>query len=137
MSVMGAATSLSVRIGVTKKKELTIGLVQLRCDHDPAANLENAVKRIRQAADAGAEVVCLPELFRSQYFCQTQDPANFDLAEPIPGPTTERLGALTRESGIVLVASLFERRAPGVSHNTAVCFDADGTIAGMYRKMHI
>ncbi len=115
----------------------TLGLVQLRCQADPEANMENGVQRIRQAAGSGAQIVCLPELFRSQYFCQRQDPSLFDLAEPIPGPSTERLGRAARETGTVVVTSLFERRAPGVYHNTAVILDADGELRGIYRKMHI
>jgi N-carbamoylputrescine amidase len=114
-----------------------LGLVQMRCEPEPEANLERAVARIRQAAEAGAQVVCLQELFRSQYFCQRQDPGLFDLAEPIPGPSSERLGRVARETGTVVVASLFERRAAGVYHNTATVLDADGSLLGLYRKMHI
>src|SRR6516164_5628875 len=116
---------------------LTLGLVQMRCSTDPRDNLERAVARVREAAKAGAQVVCLPELFRSQYFCQTEDHANFDLAEPIPGPSTEALGRVAKEARVVVVGSLFERRAAGVYHNTAVVFDADGSTRGLYRKMHI
>jgi N-carbamoylputrescine amidase len=116
---------------------LTLGLVQMRCGADPRENLEHAVARVREAAKAGAEVVCLPELFRSQYFCQTEDHAHFDLAEPIPGPSTEALGRVAKEAGVVVVGSLFERRAAGVYHNTAVVLDADGSTRGLYRKMHI
>jgi N-carbamoylputrescine amidase len=104
---------------------------------DPAANLERAVAAVEEAAGQGARVVCLPELFRSRYFCQSQDDSRFDLAEPIPGPTTEILSKLAARLEIVLVASLFERRAAGVYHNTAVTFDSDGREAGRYRKMHI
>jgi len=109
----------------------------MQCDPSPAVNLERAVKRIDQAGEAGANVICLPELFRSQYFCQSCDPTIFDLAEPIPGPSTERLGPLAKKLGKVIVASLFERRSAGVYHNTAVVFDADGAMLGLYRKMHI
>jgi N-carbamoylputrescine amidase len=116
---------------------VTLGLVQMRCDPQPEANLENAVGQIRAAAHAGAQVVCLPELFRSPYFCQREDAATFDLAEPIPGPSTERLGKVARETGTVVIGSLFERRAPGVYHNTAAVLDADGLLLGIYRKMHI
>jgi N-carbamoylputrescine amidase len=116
---------------------LHLGLAQMRCEPEPEANLERAVARVRQAAEAGAQVVCLQELFRSPYFCQRQDPALFDLAEPIPGPSTERLGRVARETGTVVVASLFERRAAGVYHNTAAVLDADGSLLGLYRKMHI
>jgi N-carbamoylputrescine amidase len=115
----------------------TVGLVQMRCDPVAAVNLERAITGIRQAAQQGAQIVCLPELFLSPYFCQRQDPALFDLAEPIPGPTTERLGQVARELGVVVVASVFERRGPGVYHNTAAILDADGRLLGIYRKMHI
>jgi N-carbamoylputrescine amidase len=114
-----------------------IGLVQMRCSEDPADNLARALQRIRDAARDGAQLVCLPELFRSQYFCQTEDHAFFDLAEPIPGPSTEALTQVAREAGVVVIGSLFERRAAGVYHNTAVVIDADGRLCGKYRKMHI
>ncbi|MFN3487152.1 MAG: carbon-nitrogen hydrolase [Planctomycetota bacterium] len=117
--------------------KFTIGLVQMRCTEDPKRNLTAAERMIRQAARAGAALVCLPELFRSLYFCQNEDPAQFELAEPIPGPTTRALGALARKLRVVLVGSVFERRAPGVYHNTAVVLDADGALVGIYRKMHI
>jgi N-carbamoylputrescine amidase len=117
--------------------KVTVGLVQMRCDPRPEANLEKAVTQIRAAAHAGAQVVCLPELFLSPYFCQREDASNFDLAEPIPGPSSERLGKVARETGTVVLGSLFERRAPGVYHNTAVVLDADGSLLGIYRKMHI
>jgi N-carbamoylputrescine amidase len=116
---------------------LPIGLVQMRCAEDPRENLEKALARVEEAAASGAKLVCLPELFRSRYPCQSEDPARFDLAEPIPGPTTEALSKLAAAREIVLVASLFERRAPGVHHNTALTFDADGARVGIYRKMHI
>jgi N-carbamoylputrescine amidase len=109
----------------------------MRCLPDRDANLETAVRRVREAASAGAQIICLPELFRSPYFCQREDPACFDWAEPIPGPSTERLGRLARDTGTVLVASLFERRTAGVYHNTAAVLDTDGTLKGIYRKMHI
>ena len=109
----------------------------MRCGPDPAENLERAASRVEDAAREGADVVCLPELFRSQYFCQREDPATFDLAEPVPGPTTERLSRVAREKGVVVVAPVFERRAPGLYHNSAAVIDADGRIAGLYRKMHI
>jgi N-carbamoylputrescine amidase len=115
----------------------SIGLVQMRMGADPAANLDAAVARIREAVARGARVVCLPELFRTPYFCQREDAALFDLAEPIPGPTSEALARVARELGVVVVASLFERRAAGVYHNTAVVLDADGAERGRYRKMHI
>ena len=117
--------------------EFKIALIQMRCSTDPAENLARALARIRAAARDGAQLICLPELFRSQYFCQTEDHANFDLAEPIPGPSTAALAEVAREAGVVLIGSLFERRAAGVYHNTAVIFDVDGSIKGRYRKMHI
>ena len=109
----------------------------MRCDADPDVNLGVAADRVRDAAKQGAQVVCLPELFRTPYFCQREDAALFDLAEPIPGPTSDALAKVARELGVVVVASLFERRAAGVYHNTAVVLDADGTKRGRYRKMHI
>jgi N-carbamoylputrescine amidase len=114
-----------------------VALVQMQCGTDPAANLERAIHFIREAAIGGAEIVCLPELFRSQYFCQSEDHANFALAEEIPGPTTDSLGEVARENKVVIVASLFEKRAAGVYHNTAAIIDADGKFLGKYRKMHI
>jgi N-carbamoylputrescine amidase len=122
---------------VPSPTEFKIALVQMRCSTDPADNLARAVDRIRGAAKDGAQLVCLPELFRSQYFCQTEDHANFDLAEPIPGPSTETLSKVAREAKVVVIGSLFERRAAGVYHNTAVIIDADGKLLGSYRKMHI
>jgi N-carbamoylputrescine amidase len=119
------------------KAPFRVGLVQMRCTTDPAENLERAVARVREAAQRGAQVVCLPELFRSQYFCQREDVALFDLAEPIPGPSTERLAPLAKELKVVIIASLFEKRAPGLYHNTVVVLDADGSNRGLYRKMHI
>jgi N-carbamoylputrescine amidase len=109
----------------------------MRCGPDPEQNLEHAMEMVREAAGKGANVVCLPELFMTQYFCQREDHAFFDLAEPIPGPTTTRLSRLARQQGIVLIASLFEKRAPGIYHNTAAIFEKDGAMAGIYRKMHI
>lgn len=122
---------------MAKDTSFTVGLVQMRCETAPAANLEKAVAWIERAAQAGADVICLPELFRSQYFCQRTDPALFDLAEPIPGPTTERLQKLARTLGKVIVTSIFERRGAGLYHNTAAVIDADGQLLGLYRKMHI
>jgi N-carbamoylputrescine amidase len=116
---------------------LTVGLVQMSMSRDLAANLDKAVARVREAAAGGATVVCLPELYRSPYFCQREDARLFDLAEPIPGPSTEALGRAAREAGVVVVAPLFERRAPGLFHNTAAVIDADGQVRGLYRKMHI
>jgi len=114
-----------------------VSLIQMSCGPEPQENLEKALVRIGDAAALGAHVVCLPELFQTQYFCQREDHALFDLAESIPGATTERLAAAARQHHIVLVASLFEKRAPGVYHNTAAIFDSDGTLRGIYRKMHI
>lgn len=116
---------------------VTIGLVQMSMANEASNNLAKALDRIRQAAERGAQIICLPELFKSLYFCQSEDHENFSLAEKVPGPTTDRLGALARELEVVLIASLFERRAPGVYHNTAAIIDADGTYLGKYRKMHI
>jgi predicted amidohydrolase len=116
---------------------VTLGLVQMRCTLDPAENLRKAVQGIREAADRGAQIVCLQELFRSQYFCQTEDHKFFDLAEPVPGPSTELLAKLAGELGVVIIASLFEKRAEGLYHNTAAILDADGRYLGKYRKMHI
>jgi len=118
------------------KRTFQVGLIQMSCGPDPRLNLEKALDRIGEAAARGAQIVCLPELFQTQYFCQREDAALFDLAEPIPGPASEALAAAARRHDIVLVGSLFERRAPGVYHNTAVLFDPDGMI-GLYRKMHI
>ena len=114
-----------------------IALVQMSCSSDPDHNLDQAANHVLAAAKEGARVVCLPELFRTQYFCQREDIALFDLAESIPGPSTERLCAVAREKKVVVIASLFERRAPGIYHNTAVIIQSDGKIGGLYRKMHI
>ena len=114
-----------------------VALVQMRCGADVNENSARAVAFIREAAASGARIVCLPELFRSQYFCQSEDHANFALAESIPGPSTESLGELASELKIVTIASLFEKRAAGVYHNTAVVLGDDGGIVGKYRKMHI
>src|SRR5450755_3983296 len=118
-------------------EKFRVGLVQMLATPDPEDNLQHALDLVRQAAARGAEIVCLPELFQTQYFCQREDAALFDLAEPIPGATTAKLSALAKELHIVLIASLFERRAAGVYHNTATTFDADGSLLGLYRKMHI
>ena len=114
-----------------------IALVQMRCGADSENNFGRAIEFIRDAAKQGAQIVCLPELFRSQYFCQTEDHANFALAEEIPGRSTNTLAELARELGVVIVASLFEKRRAGLYHNTAVVLDADGKLLGKYRKMHI
>ncbi len=112
-------------------------LIQMTVSDDPSVNVESAVARLRDAAERGASVACLPELYRTRYFCQREDPRAFDLAEPIPGPSTTVLGRLARELDLVIVAPLFERRAPGLYHNTVAVMDADGSIAGLYRKMHV
>ena len=114
-----------------------VGLIQLACGPDPDENLNKAAARVREAAKNGAQVVCLPELFRTQYFCQREDAALFDLAESIPGPTTEKMSVVAREQKVVIIASLFEKRARGLYHNTAAIIDSDGSIKGIYRKMHI
>jgi N-carbamoylputrescine amidase len=118
-------------------QKLTVGLLQRQCSKDPAANLTGTVEAIREAAERGAQIVCLEELFRSQYFCREENADNFDLAEAIPGPTTEALSKLARQLDVVIIASIFERRAAGLYHNTAVVLDADGALLGLYRKMHI
>ena len=109
----------------------------MACSADPAENTEKAAWRIREAAGHGARIVCLQELFRTEYFCRVEDASLFNLAEPVPGPTTERLSRLAAELGVVIVGSLFERRAPGLYHNTAVVIDAGGELLGLYRKSHI
>ncbi|HEY3152559.1 MAG TPA: carbon-nitrogen hydrolase [Candidatus Binatia bacterium] len=119
------------------KEQVTVGLVQMSAGDNPAANFAKATERIETAATKGARIVCLQELFRSRYFCQNEDQRNFKLAESIPGPTTDGLSAVAKERKIVIVASVFERRSAGIYHNTAVVIDADGSLAGTYRKMHI
>ncbi len=121
----------------TAPTKYRVGLVQMAMSSDPRANLDNAVQRVAQAATAGARIVCLPELFRSQYFAQREDAALFDLAEPVPGPSTEALGRAAKQAGVVVIAPVFERRAPGLYHNSAAVIDADGRLVGLYRKMHI
>ncbi len=116
---------------------VSIALVQMRCAESKAPNVEKALARIGEAADAGAHVVCLQELFHNHYPCRSEDHARFAEAEPIPGPTSASLADAARRHKVVVIGSLFERRAPGLYHNTAVVFDADGSQAGMYRKMHI
>lgn len=117
--------------------KFTIGLVQMRCGADGNENLERAIEKIREAAARGAQIISLHELFRSEYFCRKEDADLFELAEPVPGPTTERLAQVARERAVALVVSVFERRAPGVYHNTCAVLDADGSFLGKYRKMHI
>jgi Carbon-nitrogen hydrolase len=114
-----------------------IALIQMRCGAEPQENLARAIEFIRDASRQGAQIVCLPELFRSQYFCQIEDHKNFDLAEEVPGESTAELGAVARETGTLIIASLFERRSAGLYHNTAAVIDTDGKLLGKYRKMHI
>ncbi|HZQ20782.1 MAG TPA: carbon-nitrogen hydrolase [Terriglobales bacterium] len=114
-----------------------VGLVQMSATPEPDKNLDRAIHYLEDAAKRGAQMVCLPELFQTQYFCQREDAALFDLAEPIPGPTTVKLAEVAGKLHVVLLASLFEKRAPGLYHNTAAMIDADGTLRGIYRKMHI
>src|SRR5687767_15261704 len=116
---------------------MTVGLVQMSMSADAEENLQKAAARVREAAAAGANVVCLPELYRSPYFCQKEDAKLFDLAEPVPGPSTEALGRAAKEAGVVVVAPIFKRRALGLYHNTAAIIDTTGEVAGLYRKMHI
>jgi N-carbamoylputrescine amidase len=118
-------------------EKFIVGLVQMSMTSDPDKNLQRAIARVGEAAAQGAQIVCLPELFQTQYFCQREDASLFDLAEPIPGPTSAKLSEVAKELRIVLIASLFEKRAAGVYHNTAAMFDADGSLRGLYRKMHI
>jgi N-carbamoylputrescine amidase len=124
-------------IQMPAKAKYIVGVVQMSCSPSPRENLQKAASCVEAAAERGAEVVCLPELFRSQYFCQREDVALFDLAELIPGPTTETLGKLAKAHGVVIVAPLFERRAAGVYHNSAAVIDSSGEVVGLYRKMHI
>jgi N-carbamoylputrescine amidase len=118
-------------------EKFKVGLVQMSMSTDPQQNLEKAAARVADAAKKGAQVVCLPELYRSPYFCQKEDATLFDLAETVPGPSTERLSAVAKKAGVAVVVPIFEKRAPGLYHNSAVVLDADGKTAGLYRKMHI
>ena len=122
---------------MTTKPQFRVGLVQMAMSTSLEDNVDKATSRVREAAKAGAEVVCLPELYRSPYFCQREDAALFDLAEPVPGPSTEALGRAARDAGVAVVVPVFERRASGLFHNSAVVIDADGRTVGLYRKMHI
>ena len=122
---------------MNRLSSLKVGLVQMACGPDPAANLLQAVAQGEHAAQSGAHVICLPELFRSRYFCQREDPAWFDLAEPIPGPSTEALSKVAKQHNVVMIVPIFERRTAGIYHNSVVVLDGDGSIAGLYRKMHI
>lgn len=118
-------------------KKVNIGLVQMSCSENVADNMQKAISGIREAAAKGAQIVCLQELFTSLYFCDVEDHENFKLAEAIPGPSTDTLSAVAKELGVVIIASLFEKRAAGLYHNTTAVLDADGTYLGKYRKMHI
>jgi N-carbamoylputrescine amidase len=120
-----------------KPRPFNVGLIQMRCSTSPEDNLHRAEAMLRQAAAGGAQIACLPELFRTQYFCQVEEAIRFEMAEPIPGPTTDALGRVARETKMAVVGSVFERRAAGVYHNTAVVIDSDGSLRGLYRKMHI
>src|SRR5438105_4120464 len=114
-----------------------LGLLQTRCSPDPAANLKKTLQLTERAARQGAQIICTPELFKSQYFCQSEDYRHFKLAEPIPGPTTAAFQKLAKKHAVVIIASIFEKRAAGVYHNSAAIIDADGGLLGIYRKMHI
>ena len=114
-----------------------VGLIQAACSPDPATNLEKTLAAVERAARSGAQIICTQELFRSQYFCQSEDYKYFELAEPIPGPTTQAFQQLAKARQVVIIASLFEKRTSGLYHNTAAVIDADGSLLGVYRKMHI
>ncbi len=117
--------------------KVKVGIVQMSCSADKQANLQKAIEKVKEAAAKGAQIVCLQELFTSLYFCDVEDYENFKLAEPIPGPSSEALGKIAKELGVVIIASLFEKRTQGLYHNTTAILDADGTYLGKYRKMHI
>jgi N-carbamoylputrescine amidase len=136
-TTMQTSLNTSAAPGVHRDAAFKIGMVQMPCSVDRDENLRRAILGIRQAASQGAEIVCLQELFRSQYFCREENAELFGLAETIPGPSTEALASVAKELRVAVVASLFEKRAQGLYHNTAVILDADGSIAGLYRKMHI
>ncbi|MCX7625032.1 MAG: carbon-nitrogen hydrolase [Candidatus Sumerlaeaceae bacterium] len=120
-----------------REQSFRVAVVQMSCSPDPEENLKRACEFIRQAAAEGGQVICLPELFRTQYFCQSEDHSHFAVAEPVPGKTTEVLGTLARELRVVIIAPLFERRAAGLYHNTVAVLNSDGSLVGIYRKMHI
>jgi N-carbamoylputrescine amidase len=130
-------SSITVSPKAKRDSSFRIGLVQMPCSLNPEENMARAIEGIRKAAAAGAEIVCLQELFKNQYFCREEHPKWFDLAESIPGPSTETIGAVAKQLQVSVVASLFEKRAQGLYHNTAAVIDADGSLVGMYRKMHI
>jgi len=122
---------------MSQPSRFKVGIVQMSMSADPSVNLDKAVERVGEAAGRGAQVVCLPELYRSPYFCQREDASLFDLAEPVPGPSTEVLGAAAKRHEVAVIAPVFERRAPGLYHNSAAILDVDGSLVGLYRKMHI
>lgn len=122
---------------MTQQTSVKVGLIQMSCDPNPAMNTQKVVQKIKEAAEQGAQIICLQELFRSLYFCDVEDYDNFELAEPIPGPTTDLLSTLAAELKVVIIASLFEKRTAGLYHNTTAVLDADGRYLGKYRKMHI
>jgi N-carbamoylputrescine amidase len=122
---------------LSSEAAVKIGLIQTACSSDPAANFDKTLAAAERAAGQGAQIICTQELFRSQYFCQSEDHQFFELAEAIPGPSTEAFQQLAKTRSVVVIASLFEKRAPGLYHNTAVIIDADGTLLGRYRKMHV
>ncbi len=119
------------------QKNLVVALVQMACGAVPQTNLNDALAKVEEAARRGAKVICLPELFRSHYFCQREDPAWFDLAESVPGPSTEALSKVAKRHNVVIMVPIFERRTAGLYHNSVVVLDGDGSIAGLYRKMHV
>ena len=122
---------------MSETKTVRVGLIQASCVADPATNLVAAIEQIRAAAENGANVVCLQEVFNTRYPCQSEDHVNFELAEPVPGPTTDAVAKIAKELNVVVVVPLFEKRTHGLYHNSAVVIDADGSVAGLYRKMHI
>jgi len=138
VSSLGASRESCVSsLGMPSPSKFAVGLVQMAASIDSKANLQRGVSFVEQAAKLGAKVVCLPELFRSQYFCQKEDAALFDLAESVPGPSTDALGKIAREKKVTIIAPVFERRAAGLYHNSAAIIDEGGNISGIYRKMHI
>lgn len=128
---------MSAKTKTAKPSVVKLGLVQTACSADPAANLKKTLAAVARAARSGAQIISTQELFRSQYFCQSEDHENFKLAEKIPGPSTAAFQKIAKKHAVVIVASLFEKRAAGLYHNTAVIIDADGSLLGLYRKMHI
>lgn len=130
-------SAITVASQAKRDSKFKVGLVQMTCSTDPEVNLQKAIQGVRDAAGKGAEIICLQELFKSQYFCREENAELFNLAESIPGPSTEALGSVAKELQVSIVASLFEKRAHGLYHNTAAVLDADGSLIGVYRKMHI